>query len=221
MITIGQIAEEHGVSRSSVHTYRRRPTFPQPVSVEGSTRTHYRADEVAAWFEANPPQQGKRTDLAPRDEGVSVETRGLAVPPGVELEAAREFVQWLRAQLDEDERIARAADAELSTVFTRISSFDPEMAADERHIMLHRPARVLREIDTKRQILDLYANAVEARVALRARMRELIDSDPDKFGRLHRQENGLIETAERFGPVARFLALPYADRPGYSEEWRP
>ncbi|MEU6597885.1 helix-turn-helix transcriptional regulator [Streptomyces flaveolus] len=72
LITIGQIAEEHGVSRSSVHTYRRRPTFPQPVPVEGSTRTHYRADEVAAWFEANPPQQGKRTDLAPRDEGTDM-----------------------------------------------------------------------------------------------------------------------------------------------------
>lgn len=65
LITIGQIAEEHGVSRSSVHTYRRSATFPQPVPAEGSTRIRYRADEVAAWFEANPPRQGKRTDLAP------------------------------------------------------------------------------------------------------------------------------------------------------------
>jgi predicted DNA-binding transcriptional regulator AlpA len=65
LITIGQIAEEHGVSRSSVHNYRRSATFPRPVQVEGSTKTQYRADEVAAWFEANPPQQGKRTDLAP------------------------------------------------------------------------------------------------------------------------------------------------------------
>jgi predicted DNA-binding transcriptional regulator AlpA len=65
LITIGQIAEVHGVSRSSVHNYRRSATFPRPVQVEGSTKTQYRADEVAAWFEANPPQQGKRTDLAP------------------------------------------------------------------------------------------------------------------------------------------------------------
>lgn len=69
LITIGQIAEEHGVSRSSVHTYRRSATFPRPVPAEGSTRIQYRADEVAAWFEANPPQQGKRTDLASQDEG--------------------------------------------------------------------------------------------------------------------------------------------------------
>jgi predicted DNA-binding transcriptional regulator AlpA len=69
LITIKQIAEEHGVSRSSVHTYRRSATFPQPVLVEGSTKIQYRADEVAAWFESNPPQQGKRTDLGRPDEG--------------------------------------------------------------------------------------------------------------------------------------------------------
>jgi predicted DNA-binding transcriptional regulator AlpA len=72
LITINEIAEEHGVSRSSVHTYRRSSTFPQPVSVEGSTKIRYHADEVAAWFEANPKQQGKKrrpqTDLAPADD---------------------------------------------------------------------------------------------------------------------------------------------------------
>ncbi|MFB6787661.1 helix-turn-helix transcriptional regulator [Streptomyces olivaceus] len=68
MITLKQIEQEHGIGRSSLHTYRRRPTFPQPVSVEGSTKIQYRADEVAAWFEANPPQQGKRSDLAPSPE---------------------------------------------------------------------------------------------------------------------------------------------------------
>jgi predicted DNA-binding transcriptional regulator AlpA len=73
LITIGQIAEEHGVSRSSVHTYRRSATFPQPVPAEGSTRIRYRADEVAAWFEANPKRQGKRTDLTPEaDQGESM-----------------------------------------------------------------------------------------------------------------------------------------------------
>ncbi|WP_328436933.1 helix-turn-helix domain-containing protein [Streptomyces sp. NBC_00444] len=69
LITIAQIAEEHGVSRSSVHTYRRSATFPRPVPAEGSTRIRYRADEVAAWFEANPPQQGKRTDLTEKPPG--------------------------------------------------------------------------------------------------------------------------------------------------------
>ena len=75
LITISEIAVEHGVSRSSVHTYRRSGTFPRPVPAEGSTKIRYRADEVAAWFQANPPQQGKRTDLAPQpDQGEPVTT---------------------------------------------------------------------------------------------------------------------------------------------------
>ena len=76
LITIGQIAEEHGVSRSSVHTYRRSATFPRPVPAEGSTRIQYRAEEVAAWFEANPPQQGKRTDLPRKQQGEPVSGYG-------------------------------------------------------------------------------------------------------------------------------------------------
>lgn len=72
LITLKEIEQEHGVSRSALHTYRRSASFPQPVTVEGSTRVQYRADEVAAWFEANPPQQGRRTDLAPQDEGAAM-----------------------------------------------------------------------------------------------------------------------------------------------------
>ncbi|MFJ7417958.1 helix-turn-helix transcriptional regulator [Streptomyces uncialis] len=68
LITLKQIEQEHGVSRSALHTYRRSDSFPQPVPVEGSTRSQYRADEVAAWFEANPPRQGKRTDLADKTQ---------------------------------------------------------------------------------------------------------------------------------------------------------
>ena len=72
LITLKQIEQEHGVSRSALHTYRRSASFPQPVPVEGSTKIQYRAAEVAAWFEANPPQQGKRTDLASQDEGAAM-----------------------------------------------------------------------------------------------------------------------------------------------------
>ncbi len=67
-MTVSEIAEEHGVSRVSIHTYRRRGTFPQPVEGEGTTRLRFRADEVDAFFRANPKQPGKRTDLAPQPE---------------------------------------------------------------------------------------------------------------------------------------------------------
>lgn len=69
LITLKQIEQEHGVSRSALHTYRRAASFPQPVQVEGSTKVQYHASEVAAWFQANPPQQGKRTDLPVKQQG--------------------------------------------------------------------------------------------------------------------------------------------------------
>jgi hypothetical protein len=62
-MTVKEIAEEHDVSRVSIHTYRRRGVFPQPVEGEGTTRLRFRADEVAAFFAANPKQPGKRTDV--------------------------------------------------------------------------------------------------------------------------------------------------------------
>ncbi|PZT70166.1 hypothetical protein DN402_31605 [Streptomyces sp. SW4] len=66
LITINEIAEEYGVSRATVHNYRRAGTFPRPAPVEGTEKTKLRfyAAEVAAWFAANPKRQGKRTDLA-------------------------------------------------------------------------------------------------------------------------------------------------------------
>ena len=69
LMTVSEIAQEHGVSRQTVHSYRTRGTFPKPVEGEGSTRPRFRADEVAAWFAANPPSPGKRTDLASRQQG--------------------------------------------------------------------------------------------------------------------------------------------------------
>ncbi|MET7457686.1 helix-turn-helix domain-containing protein, partial [Streptomyces sp. NPDC005574] len=73
-MTVSEIALEHGVSRQSVHSYRTRGSFPQPVEGEGSTRPRFRADEVAAWFAENPPRPGKRTDLSTRTEGAPMAT---------------------------------------------------------------------------------------------------------------------------------------------------
>ncbi|MFE7128935.1 DUF6221 family protein [Streptomyces sp. NPDC057617] len=153
-----------------------------------------------------------------------------------------DVVDFLRARLDDDERVARAATpgpwrldstihAELlnagdgTTVIGggrwggEASVF--ESTEDAIHIAEWDPSRVLREIDAKRRIVDIYADALEERAALRARMREVIHSDSDEFGRLHQQESELIEAAERAAPVVRLLAMPYGDRPGYREEWRP
>jgi len=144
-----------------------------------------------------------------------------------------DLVQWLGAQLDEDERIARRA-CEYAEASWRLDEDaetvlwwppEPRVAAKERehglpvvsdrwrgqaiapggeriapHIASHDPARVLREIDVKRQLL--------------ARYEEL---------RAASKEQGLIGdvTEEYQDFLLRLLALPYADRPGFREEWAP
>lgn len=118
-----------------------------------------------------------------------------------------DLVQWLRAQLDEDERTARAADEgpwqgkhlgrhDQAAVDTGargglIQLDGPRAAANGTHIVVHDPARVLREIDAKRRIVDRYA-----------------------WLRDHGDTGGTAW-------VLPLLALPYADRPGYREAWRP
>ncbi|MGW4493798.1 DUF6221 family protein [Streptomyces sp. NPDC004376] len=122
-----------------------------------------------------------------------------------------DLVQWLTTQLDEDERIAResggAAWEELPvTGWVHTSplpatewqppGYDHHVAsvplpADRVHIVAHDPARVLRETDAKRRIVERYAW-----------LREHGDTGDIAW-------------------VLPLLALPYADREGYREEWRP
>lgn len=125
-----------------------------------------------------------------------------------------ELVRWLTAYLDEDERIARAAtpgpwklarqrgvewvsSAEYWAV-ADCSDADPARENAE-HVAAWDPARVLREIDAKRKVIEQYES--------------IGDPPPGEFGPdLSRAE---------LGRVLRLVALPYSDRPGYREEWRP
>lgn len=134
-----------------------------------------------------------------------------------------ELVQWLGEQFDEDEQVARDAchggPANWTTdgsypvsvaglprgadVFTEAVAFDEgsPSEAQAEHIALHDPARVLREIDAKRRIATQMASTLSCAAG---------DSEVDHYGALVDAEQTL-----------RLLALPYADRPGYREEWRP
>lgn len=131
-----------------------------------------------------------------------------------------DLVQWLRAQLDEDEHAARAAGGEawqwehgygdmcndrtcpygeLATdeaVIMQVHGFD--VRQDDRqvadHIARHDPARVLREIDAKRRVI--------------VGLQHLLRGD-DPF---------VTSIAD---DSLRALAEPYADRPGYRDQWRP
>jgi len=81
---------------------------------------------------------------------------------------------------------------------------------DAAHIVRWDPARVLAEVGSKRRILDEYTEA---------RRREAEKPGYDAVGRLETSLAKVVAPAlER---VVRLLALPYAGRPGYREEWRP
>ena len=124
-----------------------------------------------------------------------------------------DLARWLGAQLDEDERIARAAtpgpwklarqpgvewvsSAEYWTV-ADCSDADPARENAE-HVAVWDPERVLREIDARRRELKLHQREP--------------GQHPDFCG---------YDRHELPCPSQRNLAAPYADRPGYREEWRP
>lgn len=127
-----------------------------------------------------------------------------------------DLVTWLRAQLDEDEQVALEVLAERTTD----DGPDNGVQIDESgrlliggadyairatvtaHILRHSPNRVLAEVEAKRRILDLYEWAAIRR-----------SQQPDD--RLHLGEQAVAEQA------LWHLAEPYADRPGYRDEWRP
>ena len=147
-----------------------------------------------------------------------------------------DLVRWLGEQLDEDERIARAVrvphewhqgpgddpewtDEELVCMWPPefhtpyeqekhwrgLTVDGPELAA---YIAAHDPARVLREIDAKRRIMECHEpwTASNGDTICGRCGREHIDGRPG--GHFPCQ-------------TLRLLALPYADRPGYRAEWRP
>ena len=102
LLTIDQIAEEHKVSRSALHTYRRSGTFPRPVPVEGTTRALFDAAEVAAWFEANPKQQGKKRSPQPKQQGEPVTTTNAPREWRLTPETLDLFVRALVNEVDYD-----------------------------------------------------------------------------------------------------------------------
>jgi hypothetical protein len=131
-----------------------------------------------------------------------------------------ELVQWLRAQLDEDERIARDAGGawmevpDTNWVLTApvpLTEWKPPDSDrnvgviprewDRSHIIRHDPAQVLREVDAKRAVVNRYA--------------EIADSDIDM------PNDPEYAYANAYGEVVRHLAVAYADRAGYLDAWRP
>jgi len=122
-----------------------------------------------------------------------------------------DLVQWLRAQLDEDERIARRAGdsfrqiGETGVIVVTEGDRAEECASANwagiaEHIVRHDPARVLREVEATRRLIRAHAKWCEGRCEA-------------KF------PEGGFDAAHFWNIKVR--AEVYADHPGYRDDWRP
>jgi hypothetical protein len=145
-----------------------------------------------------------------------------------------DLVQWLRKQLDDDERTALAWPADqrsweeygdrrisyASGASEGVSAVNVKANAPlgwERiyvkrdgiglahHVAEHDPSRVLREVEAKRRIIALCEPPIVDITGPGDTERQYVPGEGEPWG----------------AEVLRLLALPYADRPGYRPEWRP
>lgn len=151
-----------------------------------------------------------------------------------------DLVQWLQAELDEDERMARAAAEDtdergldgawryhgqrVETVSSRtvvaLGSQNQMSPGVGRHIAEHDPVRVLLELNAKRQLLAEYTKTVGRLEEIAVLLSRLRDKDQDPY--LTEVEwASVVHRRDTLHEVLRLLALPYADRPGYRQEWLP
>ena len=121
------------------------------------------------------------------------------------------LAEFYAARLDEDEAAARAAtpgewaalDGGVMSVENEswpVSSTESARNREDRvHIARHDPARVLREVEAKRKILETIDHA--------------------------ERESDAVDNIQIDGYLAddlrKLLALPFSDHPDYDQEWRP
>jgi hypothetical protein len=130
-----------------------------------------------------------------------------------------DLASWLLEQIADDEHLARASGGKVWTrdpheTGQRIEGDDihiyPEGGHDEdqaEHIARWDPKRVLAECAAKRRIIEQLTTEWADAVGLAT------PAFPAMSGR--------VTLSPAAALILRDLALPYADRPGYLEEWKP
>jgi hypothetical protein len=123
---------------------------------------------------------------------------------------SKDLIDWLRAQFDVDERVARAAQDLERDVFDGTGVIVMHAATGTRsvtlssavaiHIADHDPARVLREVAAGRELLRIYEEA-------RDYYRRNVQAPAGEL-------TGLLTA------IKLLAAGSFSDRPGYREEWR-
>lgn len=136
------------------------------------------------------------------------------------------LVEFLNARLDDDEQTARDATCHGRWGWhipneTTVLVFDDQTRADvahafrgepdAEHIARHDPARVLREVEAKRQI-----------IATHVTFGGFQDEEETDHGHGCQECGWNAEYSDRGGwcTTLRLLALPYTDHPEFKEEWR-
>jgi hypothetical protein len=133
------------------------------------------------------------------------------------------LVEFLRARVDEDDSAALGGKGdtpgrweEKSDPATDIVLYDKSgklTIGQHRHIARHDPARVLREVEAKRRIIERERWHPHGGLECGGHPGSYLphgDYGPGYCGRMD-EEN----------PTLRDLAIIYADHPDYREEWRP
>ena len=127
-----------------------------------------------------------------------------------------ELVQFLRARYDEEQRLAEGAAHHTEPDWSDGGSYGESVTTEPRHvpvavspwggamldevrahIVCHDPARVLREVGAKRELLRVAAAAHDY------------------------HETFTSGFAAALEGTLRLFALAYADHPDYNAEWRP
>lgn len=130
------------------------------------------------------------------------------------------IVEFLNARLDEDETKAKAARGATWVASQRggvvdldddrgkeVTGGDGGLAWSDADFMAHHdPARVLREVEAKRAILNLRDALTDRRAAL-----------SEYTMRTTHTEAGI----ESYDHVVQHMAAVYADHPDYQQEWTP
>lgn len=121
-----------------------------------------------------------------------------------------DLVTWLRAQLDDDEAEAQEWPAVLGDPPTP----HPFWLDTNGHPIYEPRPRRLAEVDAKRRILDEHNDPMSDGRSLRPGGPQTVCGTCREFGMRNEQQPWPCNTL-------RYLALPYADRPGYRDEWKP
>jgi hypothetical protein len=136
-----------------------------------------------------------------------------------------DLVAWLREQIAKDRRIAEAASvASGGRWFTTgpglwdragVPLVTPS-SQQRPHIARWDPDRVLAQCDATERIIEIHAPYISSDLVDDQAVNRDACSTCDEI-----IENGYVRNATWPCATMRLLALPFADRPGYREEWRP